>query len=227
MSRNISKSGEAREINIPSEVIGKDGNLLVQFRNLTIGQKNAAEPERRVGHAVAFSLKTGVELLAPSGTFFGNILRGALLMLIRLAMIAIIGVAANTILHFPVAVLLLIAVISYGYGKSFMDKQIDKAFTPSAKEVREMTQDPSKKMELTGPAYWLKKTFIQPILKIAIKIPANFSDTDPIPDYVDGRTVSFNRIGIAAFWYLLIRGGIAFGLGALCFYRREIDSPDM
>ncbi|MFW5857537.1 MAG: hypothetical protein ACOCX4_06650, partial [Planctomycetota bacterium] len=74
--RRITKSraGDAREFQVPAEVVGPDGIVLIQFRNLTVGDPRSPDEKLRRPHAVSFNMKDGLEVLAPVSSGVGGFL---------------------------------------------------------------------------------------------------------------------------------------------------------
>jgi ribose transport system ATP-binding protein len=74
----------------------RDGKLRLTIYNLS-GRKENKPPAR-----INIPYNNGLEVLVPAGSFEANFLRALTLLWIRLAMIAAIGIAANTFLSGPV-----------------------------------------------------------------------------------------------------------------------------
>ncbi len=87
------------EIEVPANVIPKDGHLAVGFANVPLNNT-----------VVIFPLEDGLEVLYKADTFTGNFLRAVLLILFRLIFLACLGILAASFLSFPVAVLLCLVI---------------------------------------------------------------------------------------------------------------------
>ncbi|MBN1256683.1 MAG: hypothetical protein JXA52_03135 [Planctomycetes bacterium] len=246
-----SKESEIEEFPIPASLVDDNGEIFVEFQNLTIGNPDDPNPKNRIPHTVTFSLTKGVELLAYKESGLGNFLKSLssagvvrdlaevlpfiinffkalLLLLIRLMMIAAIGVAATSLVHFPVAILVLLLVVFLGSTRDVYANILvqtirrEKAEPTPEFEAGEIAKDTAISLynEVGKPAWKF-------ILKVITKVPPRFEDTNPIPDFTVGREISWSRVMAQVFMDLILRGGIVFGLGIFLFYRREIGRPEL
>jgi hypothetical protein len=103
-----------REIEVPARVIADDGYLSVGFFN---GRPNET--------VVIFPVEDGLEVLYKAGTFAGNFIRAALLILCRLVFLACLGVLAASFLSFPVALLFCLVIFFVGTISGFVLESFD------------------------------------------------------------------------------------------------------
>jgi hypothetical protein len=227
--RTESKSGTVREIDFPVGVVDEEGRCHIAFRNLSTGNPRSYDPEERKAHVVSFSIKEGLEVLAPQGNFSLNLLRGGLLLLIRLATMAAIGVAATSLLSMPVTLLVLVGfILPYGYGSTFLLSKIEKeemkANAAAAKPDPELQA--GKVAEMVG--FRILKT-ITPISRrvtgVIAHVPPSFAATDPEDALVVGRQIPWRWLFDRFLIDLLLRGGGAFLLGLIFLNRRELGLP--
>lgn len=100
-----------REIEVPAQVVAKDGYLAVGFINVPLNDT-----------IVIFPLEDGLEVLYKADTFTGNYIRAVLLLLFRLIFLACLGILASTFLSFPVAILLcLVFFLIASFGGFWVD----------------------------------------------------------------------------------------------------------
>ncbi|MDH7598419.1 MAG: hypothetical protein QHH07_02120 [Sedimentisphaerales bacterium] len=98
-----------REFAVPADAVAKDGYLAVAFLN-----------DLDNDTVVIFPLDEGLEVLYKAGGFTANLLRGVLLILVRLVFLAAVGVFAGSFLSFPVAILLCLLVLFTGSTSGFI-----------------------------------------------------------------------------------------------------------
>ncbi|MHC4644723.1 MAG: ABC transporter permease [Planctomycetota bacterium] len=102
------------EIEVPADVVAKDGYLGVGFRNVPLNNT-----------VVIFPLEDGLEVLYKADTFTANFIRAVLLILLRLIFLAVLGILASTFLSFPVAILLCLVVFLTGTVSGFVLESFD------------------------------------------------------------------------------------------------------
>ncbi len=102
------------EIEVPADVVAKDGYLAVGFRNVPLNNT-----------VVIFPLEDGLEVLYRADTFTANFIRAVLLILLRLIFLAVLGILAATFLSFPVAILLCLVVFFTGTVSGFVLESFD------------------------------------------------------------------------------------------------------
>ncbi len=98
---------------ISHSVIAEDGKLTMQIGN--------GDVERQQGNPETISFPPdGLEISYVVSSFHGNFVRVALIMLLKLAFLAMIGVCASTFLAFPVACLVAFGVFMCAESASFL-----------------------------------------------------------------------------------------------------------
>ena len=100
------------EFSVPVEAVADDGFLSVAFFN------NPALNRTTV-------ILEDVEVLFDSGTFSTNYLRSLLLIYVRLAFLAALGVSVTTWLSFPVAILVCVVIFLAGTANTFILDSLD------------------------------------------------------------------------------------------------------
>ena len=98
-----------RELEVPAEVVAKDGYLAVMYLNMP--------PNETV---VIFPVEDGLEVLYKADTFTGNFIRAILLILCRLIFLACLGALAASFLSFPVAILFCLVIFLTGTTSGFV-----------------------------------------------------------------------------------------------------------
>lgn len=100
-------------LDLPATAIGDDGELRVTIANRNLVPDGETRPT-----AITFSPGDGMRVFSGTGGFAGNFARCLVVMWIKLAMVAAVGVAAASCLGFPMAVLAssLVTVTALGSG---------------------------------------------------------------------------------------------------------------
>ena len=199
------KSGSTREIHLDAPLIAPDGTLVAMLANVT-GPKDEKPPA-----TVSVPLDKGLEVLVQTGSFEANLARGLALLWIRMAMIAAMGLAANTFLSGPIAAFFLLGVLVTGLANSFVASLV----APSPMRFPIAGQPPG------APIVEMASRGLQQVLRL---IP-DFEDTDPAKDLLIGREISATRVGWQALCDLGLRAGLLFAIGLFAFRRREIGLP--
>jgi len=191
--------GNLHHFAVPSGVIRDDGKVTIRYNNLS----NTV--------SAMFPYQDGIQVLYPSGMLSGNFVRAGVMITMRLALIAIVGIFASTFLSYPVAVLLTMVVFLVGHLTNFL-------FTDLLKDVY-----------LFGSSAVAPGTPLNPLDEVTRQIIyyffsmfPNFSQYDIVPMLSNGYVV-VNAILLKCFVdIVLIRGGILAVAGWLIYRRREL-----
>lgn len=101
----------AREIEIPANVVAKDGYIELGFQNIYYNRTTVIPQE--------------IEVLYRSGTFTSNFFRAAALILVRVVFLGALGVSISCWLSFPVALFVSIVVYLTGTVNGFIMESFD------------------------------------------------------------------------------------------------------
>ncbi len=212
-----SKSGKYRTFNVPARIVGNGDRLEVAVGNITPPNKEKAAPR------IDVPLGRGIEVLVPSGEFWGNLVRGAILLWIRLAMIAAMGLAVNTFLRGPIAAFFVLGVLAVGMANGFVYKIVaPKQSDPvraAAKPKAGIAETAWSK--LGDAAEKVSNTVLPPILRVM----PDFDQTDPTNDLILGREIPLRRLLLQALFDLGLRAGVLVLIGVFAFYRKEVGLP--
>ncbi len=113
-------SGRFHTIDVPVAAIDETGTLRVAIAN-----RNLVPPGETRPTSISFSPGKGLELLYRVGSFGSNFVRGLVMMLAKLAMLAAVGLAAASWLGFPIAVLASLMVYVSAVARGFLADAID------------------------------------------------------------------------------------------------------
>ena len=185
------------EIPIPADVIGSDGKLVINFIN-------------RNPVALLFPIDEGMEILYYEGGFTLNFIRGLLIILFWLALLAAMGLAASSFLSFPVAAFATMSIMILFFSSGI--------FRSAIEEQTVMGVD----HETGKPNYPLIDSIMLPVFKVVFKIMNLAQAFSPVDNLSSGRTISWTDIGIAFGQVVVILGGIFALIGIITFTRREL-----
>lgn len=215
---DYSSSGKTKEFQVSAKNLTKSGRLQLTLQNLSI-------KSRGLGAArLVIPVNEGIEILIPAGSFLGNYFRALLLLWIRLLFLAGFGLAASTTLRAQVTAFALITIVVVGFlspmAQDYLKpKQVGtyEALKAHLREAEQRAQKDSSYATLQA----VSKTALPPMLQV---LP-DFSDTDPVPDLLLGREISWSRLMLQAMTHLLLRLGVVFAVGTILFERREVGLP--
>jgi hypothetical protein len=121
------------EIEVPADVVAKDGYLAVGFLNTPLNSTS-----------VIFPLD-GIEILYRADSFTANFARAVTLIMIRLVFLACLGTFAATFLSFPVAILFCIVIFFTATFSAFLidsfdylDEHLTQAYSYTVKPILQM-----------------------------------------------------------------------------------------
>lgn len=175
-----------REIEVPARVIADDGYLGVGFLNHPANQT-----------VVIFPIEDGLEVLYQAGTFGGNFVRAALLILCRLVFLACLGVLAASFLSFPVALLFCLVIFSVGTISGFVLESFD----------------------LLSHSVGLVYTYT---IGAVIRLLPRFDQYNPTAFLVPGRLLSWAVLGRVLLFMVCIKALVLLLLGLVIFSFREL-----
>ncbi len=138
------------------------------------------------------------EVLYQTGGFTENFIRAVLMILVRLIFLAVLGISLTTWLSFPVAILVCVSVFCVGLTNGFILDAIG-SMGATAGVVYSLT---------VKPLLWL--------------LPQFDGDYNPNGYIVDGRTIRWAFLAMAAIVTLLVKGLLMLLAGMLIFSRREV-----
>lgn len=210
-------------LNMPLSKLDKDGNMSVRLVNV-----NLENPEDTDISSVSFTPGEGLEVLYRVGNFEPNLIRGLVMIWIRLLYLAILGVTAGTFLGFPVASLLCLMVLFTAGASEFLSESLryyagyTKTDADAAWDV--IVQWFSLFFKHLGEGkYWdATKLVIRLIGETFVYLIPSFSRYNPVPRIADGRHVPYELVGQALFRVGVIWGGICAVVAWIIFRKREL-----
>jgi hypothetical protein len=175
-----------REIEVPARVIADDGYLGVGFLNVPLNQT-----------VVIFPVEDGLEVLYKAGTFGGNFIRAALLILCRLVFLACLGVLAASFLSFPVAILFCLVIFLIGTISGFVLESFD----------------------MLSHSVGLIYTYS---LGTVIRLLPRFDQYNPTAFLVPARLLTWSLLGRVVLFMVCVKAVVLLLLGLVIFSFREL-----
>lgn len=207
-------------IPIPSSRVDPNGRLLVDIANLDSDTRPAYG-------SVSFSLDRGIEILYRVGGFEANLARALLVIAVRLAFLAMLGLVAATVLDFSVATLLCLLVFAAASASTFLQQALldfvrlpradlplwDRAANTLALFWQTLAQ---------GEFWNALKIPIRLVGQLFLWLVPSLGQYSPRALLSEGRLISWNMLGSAVFWVGFVWTGACGALGYLLFTRREL-----
>ncbi len=143
-----------------------------------------------------------LEVLFIAGTFEGNYFRAMLVMWVKLAFLAMLGIACATTLSFPVACMTSLTIFLAATIGPFLADSLQEFHIPSA--------------------WRIDRVVIKAIATVMVYLFEPFGQFDPTGQLVEGRLIAWRGV-IRAFGQLgILWNGLALVLGYLAFRDREL-----
>ncbi|MBN2711109.1 MAG: hypothetical protein JXR97_01550, partial [Planctomycetes bacterium] len=222
-----SKAGNTRELNVTGALVSDKGELELRIINLSdaVGEGEGRKPPATIN----VPLENGLEILVPVGSFEANFTRALILFWCRLAMIAAIGIAANTFISGPVAMFLVFGIIVSGTMNTFVHNIVVPKRTTFESPTKRKTHNQSQLERewgtvIGGAIYHAEQTYNNGTAYVLEAMP-NFDDTDPVNDLVVGREIPTVRLIWRFIADLGLRAGFFIFIGIFAFYRKEVGLP--
>ncbi|MEM9237777.1 MAG: hypothetical protein AAGB14_13450 [Verrucomicrobiota bacterium] len=211
--------GDAHVINIPVGLINPDGVLDLVIIN--------QRPDNQPQPTISFKPGEGLELLQIAGSFAPNLARAYAVLWVRLLFLAVVGLAAGSILSFPVAVLFSLVIYSIAAGQAYINESLGNyAYFPGNElPLRDQANAIWERITTRfdeGKYYDILKIFIRLIAHAVLALVPSFEQYDPGPLLAKGRHIPYTMISSASLWlagvWSLVIGTAAY----LLFRQREI-----
>jgi hypothetical protein len=185
------------EFEIPPDLFDESGVLTITFVNPN-------------GTALIFPPDEGMEVLYPEGGFALNFARGLGIIFCWMALLAALGLAAASLLSFPVAAFFALAMMVVVFSSSTLAETVESGSVAAGNEE-------------TGQAgYSIADVVLIPAFKgvlAVVNLARNFS---PIDALSTGRSITWSELGLAFGQIVLLLGGIFAAAGIYFFHRREL-----
>jgi len=185
------------EIGVPPNVWDENGRLEILFEN-------------RNDTALIFPLDQDLELLYREGGFGLNYVRGLAIVFCWLALLAALGLAAASLLSFPVAAFCSISLLVVALSSSTL-----------ASVVQEGTLGGANHETGAVSVTWID-LLILPLFRGILGVVHLIEGFSPIDSLSTGRSITYGQVGQAFAQIVLLFGGLLAVLGIIFFSRREL-----
>ncbi len=192
---------------IAASYIKDDGTIDVEIFN------QDAEGRTPIEYSLNFDADD-FEILYKSDSFEANFSRALMLQWFKLAFLAMLGIAAATLLSFPVACLLAFTLFMAGSMSHFLEYALEEYY-PAATHL----------MQWDNPgmvAEWLFKHAVRGVCQGLIFMFGDYGEYRPTQYLVDGRQIPWSYVSGAALKIGVIWSGVTLFLGYIILRRREL-----
>lgn len=185
------------EIQIPPNLFDDSGKLTIQFEN-------------RNNTALIFPLEDGLEVLYREGGFGLNFARGLAVILCWLSLLAALGLAAASLLSFPVAAFCSISLLLVALSSGTISTVVAEG------TVTGLNHETG-----AGGGSFIDIVLL-PLFKGILTIVKLVEEVSPIESLSTGRSITWGQLGEAFGRIVLLLGGLLALVGIICFTRREL-----
>ncbi|MDB6023222.1 MAG: hypothetical protein JWQ04_3079 [Pedosphaera sp.] len=185
------------EFKIDPNLFDEKGNLLIMFRNLN-------------DTALLFTLDEGMEVLYRESGFGLNFIRGLGIILCWMALLAAMGMATASLLSFPVAAFVSMALLAMTFSSGTLSNVVSDG-TIMGYDEEAGTKGHAAIDNVAVPAFRAMLEVIQLVQKFS-----------PIDSLSTGRSITWTELARAVGQIVLLMGGLLGLTGIFIFNRREL-----
>ncbi len=185
------------EFEIPPNLFDADGLLTI----------SALNPNNT---SLLFPLDEGMEVLYPQGGFAPNYLRGLGIIFCWMAVLAALGLAAASLMSFPVAAFFSLSLLALVFFSGTMASAVAEG-TIAEFDAERGTRGSSPADVVVIPTF--------KALLAVINLVKNFS---PVDSLSTGRSITWGQLGLAFAQIVVLLGGLLCAAGIAIFHRREL-----
>lgn len=186
---------------IGTNLIGANGMLTIVGYNLN-------------KRPVLFPLEDGLEVLYPVGGFGPNFMRGLTIILFWLGLLAAVGLFAASKLQFSVATFVSLSILLLGLSSGTLKQVVEQQGIVGIDSETGMVTKESAINRAAVAVYGTARDVIELV-----------TGYNPVDSLSTGRSITWTRLGQAAFFVVGVAGGLFAGLGIWIFTRRELAAP--
>jgi hypothetical protein len=185
------------EFEIPANLFDEDGLLTIVFMN--------SNPT-----ALLFPLDEGMEVLYREGSFTLNFARGLGIIFCWMALLAALGLAAASLLSFPVAAFFSLSLLTMALSTGTLSSVIEEGTIMGYNS------------ETGVRGYSPLDLLVIPVFRVALPVINLAKDFSPIDSLSTGRSIPWSQLGLAFARIVLLLGGFIGLIGITIFNRREL-----
>lgn len=187
------------EFGIHSSFIGPDGKLHIEFRN------NLNDV------SLLFPFNEGMEVLYPESSFTINFVRGLLIILFWLGLLASVGLAAASFLSFPVAAFCSIVVLILGLSVGTLTHVVEQGSVFGGEQPAQATR--------------ILDFVMVPVFSAVLKLVQLVQSFSPIDSLSTGRSITWFSVLRAFAQIILLMSSLFALIGIFTFSKRELARP--
>ncbi len=185
------------EFEIPPDLFDENGLLTITFVNPN-------------DTALLFPLDEGMEVLYPEGGFALNFARGLGIIFCWMALLAALGLAAASLLSFPVAAFFALAMMLVVFSSGTLAESVDSGTVAAGNE------------ETGQLGHSIMDVVLIPAFKGVLAVVNLAKSFSPIDALSSGRSITWSELGLAFAQIVLLLGGFFAAAGIIFFNRREL-----
>jgi hypothetical protein len=191
----------------PDDILD-DGTIRITIANL-----HEPPPDTPALGSMNFE-RRDLELLYQVANFEGNFFRAVMVSWIKLAFLAMLGIACATFLSFPVACLLSFTIFVAGSLSSFLASSLDLFYPPEISQV-DWTN-------IGMVIQWAFESFVRAVAQGLVFTLRAFGEYSPTQSLVEGRLIPWSAVGSSMLTLGLIWSGLAMLVGYLVIRSRQL-----
>ena len=211
----------ANDLPVPAALINQDGEMVI---TITIPDKRSDGLDQK---STRFNFKDAViEVFYRVGSFEGNLTRALVIVWLKLAFLAMVGLMAGALLSFPVAamfgLIVYLAAAASGVINESLDSYASVARSDNTWEVITGTFGAFFSQLGSGDVYSAFKLLLRLIGEAFMLLIPSFGEFNTHQPLSEGHVISNGMVANAALKIGLIWTGIAALIGLVLFNRKEI-----
>ena len=196
--RALSQAADTfHEMQVDPNLFDADGKLTVDFVNYN-------------DTALLFPLEDGFEVLYREGGFGLNFIRGLGIVLSWLALLAAVGLAASSLLSFPVAAFFSAGLMVIVFSSGTLATVVEQGTVSG--EDHEGGVGQKSPIDLV----------MVPLFRLILRVTGLAAEFSPVDSLSTGRSVTWGQLGLAWAQTVLLLGGVCGAVGITIFTRREL-----
>lgn len=185
------------EFTVPADLFDENGILTVTYANPN-------------GTAVLFSPDEGLEVLYPESGFGLNFARGLAMIFCWMALLAALGLAAASVLSFPVAAFFSLAMLVVVFSSGTLAESVDMGSVAAGN------------LETGQAGHTFADGVLIPAFKGVLSLVTLVKSFSPVEALSTGRSITWGELARAVAQIVLLMGGVFAAAGMALFSRREL-----
>jgi hypothetical protein len=193
---------------VGTDLIRDDGTMAITLVNLFV-----TGPEVKGRGELNFE-EDDFEVLYRVASFESNFIRAVVVTWVKLGFLAMLGIAASTLLSFPVACLLSFTIFLGGTIGPFLALSLKEYYPPETSQ-----------MDWTNVGLvlqWLFQSFIKATAQGLVFALHSFGEYRPAQSLVEGRLIAWRTVLGGLFWLGIVWSGVAMVFGLLVIRNRQL-----